>query len=324
MRISHQRLEEALYNMGLVYRNDLVDVNEAIACFEEVIERYPEGDYGLMAAYNLYEIHGQEGRTSRSTEYKNYIIQNYPDSPRAKILSDPEYVNQLLEEQNRVNRFYEEVYDAFQRENFSKVVQDSEYALKEFKGDKLIPRFKLLRALSLGRQGGDDVMSEELGKLIEEYPEHEITSFARDVIASLYQATPELEIEDTREEAEEIYAFNSDTTHVFGILCNSTELANQLNFNLINFHLDNFPRQNLGIEQTEIGDNNFFIIRSFASLENIRRYYSVFNSNEDVIYNDVDRNRVVPFMISIENLETLEGDLDFKKYRLYFEKYYLE
>ncbi len=324
MELSHQHLEEALYNMGVVYRNDLNDIKEAIVSFDEVLERYPGGTFGLMAAYNLHEIYKEVGNPNKSESYKHYILQNYPNSPRAKIMANPSYVNELIEEQNKINRFYEEVYQAFEIRNFQKVIRDTDYALKEYEGHELIPKFRLLRAISLGRVNGDAVMTSELESVIQDFPDSEVSTFAREVIASLYQAVPELEVEDTRQEAEEIYAYDEEDIYYVGILSNSVEMSNQLNFNLINFHLDNFPRQNFGIEQKEIGDNNFFLIREFEGLESAQRYFSVFRENRDMVFRDVDRSKAIPFMISKTNLQTLEEDLEFEKYRLYFEKYYPE
>lgn len=324
LELSHQRLEEALYNMGTVYRNDLQDIREAVNSFNELLERYPGGEFGLMAAYNLYEIYKERGSQIESSRFKNYILQNYPDSPRAKIMANPAYVNELIEEQNRINRFYEEVYQAFSMRNFQKVIRDADYALKEYEGHELTPKFRLLRAISMGRVNGDTVMTAELESVIEDFPEDEVSAFAKDVIASLYQAVPELEVEDTRKEAEEIYAYDENDVYFVGIRSNSVEMSNQLNFNLINFHLDYFPRQSFGIEQVEIGDNNFFLIREFDGLETVERYFKVFRENMDIVFRDVDRTMAIPFMISKTNLGTLEEDLDFEKYRLYYEKYYPE
>ena len=47
MEQSHLRLEDALFNMGTIYKEKLLDYDEAIQVFEELLERYPypEGRY---------------------------------------------------------------------------------------------------------------------------------------------------------------------------------------------------------------------------------------------------------------------------------------
>ncbi|MGC9341382.1 MAG: tetratricopeptide repeat protein, partial [Bacteroidales bacterium] len=260
---SNEKLKVALYNMGLVYRNELRDIDEAVNSFKEVTERFPNDEYALLSAYNLYEIYNLSGNNSQRDFYKNWIIRNFPDSPRAKILADPDYVNQLLQEQNRVNRFYEETYNKFNSGDNLGVIRNVEYAMGEFNGHKIIPKFELLGAIAQGRAGGDTIMTRELEKIVEKYPGTEESQFARGIMDALYRESPELEVADTREKAAEIY--NVDTTGVFffGIAAKSAVDINQLKFNLINFNLDNFERLNISIQEEKIGDMNYVFVKLF-------------------------------------------------------------
>ena len=51
---SLRRVELALFNMGIIYKNDLKDLDKASAAFKELTKRYPQSDYLLMSYYNLY------------------------------------------------------------------------------------------------------------------------------------------------------------------------------------------------------------------------------------------------------------------------------
>jgi len=53
LAVSDSSLENALYNVGLVYRNELKDTTEAIRSFEEQVKRYPDAPNSLMGYYNL-------------------------------------------------------------------------------------------------------------------------------------------------------------------------------------------------------------------------------------------------------------------------------
>jgi tetratricopeptide (TPR) repeat protein len=319
---SNEKLKVALYNMGLVYRNELRDTDEAITSFTEVTERFPEDEYALLSAYNLYEIYDLQGDNSRSDFYKNWIINNFPDSPRAKILADPDYVDQLLEEQSRVSRFYEETYNKFNARDNQAVIRNVEFALTEFKGDKIIPKFDLLGAISLGRIGGDSIMSRELERIIEKYPGSEESQYAKGIMDVLYRESPELEVADTREKAEEIYLDDKSGMFFFGIAARSQVDINQLKFNLINFNLDNFERLNLSIEEEKIGNMNYVFVKLFEDYSMAQRYYSTYINSQDEVYRDINPENVDPVLISRYNYAKLKEDQDFRKYYLFFEKFY--
>ncbi len=195
---SNERLENALFNMGLVYRNDLKDENEAVKTFEEQVRRYPDGPNSLMGYFNLYEMYDLNGSASKADYYKNLIIRKYPDNPRAKILANPEYVKELESHQNEVQNFYEKTYQEFQNDQYGDVVRDADYAIKIYVGDRTIPRFRLLRALAEGGLKGKEVLKDELQKIITDYPKHEVSVYAKNLIGEIYAMAPELQKADTQ------------------------------------------------------------------------------------------------------------------------------
>ncbi|MFW5820699.1 MAG: tetratricopeptide repeat protein, partial [Bacteroidota bacterium] len=322
MQVSSEKLEVALYNMGLVYRNELKDIEKAIEAFKEVIERFPEEENALLAAYNLYEIYDLRNNNEQRDYYKNWIIRNFPDSPRARILANPEYVKSLLEEQNKVNLFYEETYERFNKQDDRAVIGNVETARKEFAGHKLISKFDLLGAISKGRIEGKEVMSSELEKIINKYPGSEESEYATSLMEHLYKESPELEIADTQEKAEEIYSPDSTAIFFFGIAADNVVDINQLKFNLINFNLDNFDKLNLNIDEEKINNKQFIFVKAFENLEMAERYFVTYENSPDLVFRDVDPDKVSVFFISRFNYARLKEDKEFRKYKLFFDKIY--
>ena len=302
---SNERLENALFNMGLVYRNDLKDENEAVKTFEEQVRRYPDGPNSLMGYFNLYEMYDLNGNTSKADYYKNLIIRKYPDNPRAKILANPEYVKELESHQNEVQNFYEKTYQEFQNDQYSDVVRDADYAIKIYAGDRTIPRFRLLRALAEGGLKGKEVLKDELQKIITDYPKHEVSDYAKNLIGEIYAMAPELQKADTREMAEQIYTFNPKGSFIIGIAVEKPADVNQMNFNIINFNLDNYSKLNLGIQNETVGTKNILFLRSFTDLASAKRYLQSLNDDAD-IFKSLNKSDFRPFIISQTNYITSE------------------
>ncbi len=320
---SHIRLEKALYEMGLVYQKELYDTEEAIFAFKEGLKRYPHGDFAVLSAYSLYEYYNINGPAERANFYKKYIIDNFPENPRAKILSNPEYVKQLLEEQNEVNVYYERCYNLFYAGSYSNVISSVNIALTEFSGDKNIPRFMLLKALSIGRMEGNDRLTNELQNIIELYPNNEVSTYAGNLIDHVYNLSPDVAIADVEEKAAEIYVYNEqDVAYFFGLVTPDVNSMNQLNFNLINFNLDYYNQQNFGIIKEEIEGKTVLFIKDFTDFETASRYFDSFMDHESEVFKDVNREDVQVFYISKENYLTLIDDTDIRKYYLYFKKFF--
>lgn len=320
---SNIRLEKALYEMGQVYLNELKDYKEAVYSFEEGLKRYPKGEYAVLSAYSLYEYYLSNKQNEKASFYKNYIINNFPDNPRAKILSNPEYVKQLLEEENRVNVFYESCYKLFNESNFSGVIASVNNALVEFKGDKNIPKFKLLKALSIGRLEGNNRLTDELEIIIEDYPDDEVASYAKNLMEYVYNQSPDVAIADVEEKAAEIYVYSqNEESYFFAVVAPNLIAFNQLNFNLINFNLDYYNTLNFGISQEEIGDKKVIIIKDFKDYKSVSDYFNSYINHEDEVFKDVNKSDVKAFFISGKNYTTLKADTDIQKYYLYFKKFY--
>jgi tetratricopeptide (TPR) repeat protein len=318
---SDEKLAEALFNLGVIYRNEFNDIAKSIESFEELIQRYPVNQFELTSYYNLYELYAQINQPDKSEMYKNLLVGKFPDSPTARILTDPNYLKQLEESRNKEYSFYDETYEALNRSEFNRVITNANLALNTFKNKELYPRFRLLSALANGGLSGKEVLKTEMEKLAEDYPDHEVGKYANEMVNFIYQEAPEIKIADTFSEAVEIYSFNPDTVHYLAVLTDKSTNNNQLNFNIINFNLDNYSNLNLAIQRETINENTLFIISSFDNIDLATRYMSSFMTNPDA-FRDIDLSLVKVFLISGDNFNTLLSDKDAGKYLLFYEKYY--
>lgn len=319
---SNEKLANALFNMGVVYRNELHDTKKSISCFEELITRYPDHKHVFMSYYNLYEIYTELKDTEKSEYYKNLIIRKFPDNPRAKILANPEYVQELEKEINRINSFYEETYLKYKASDFVSTINNADYAISQYKGDPTIPKFKLLRALSIGQTQGQEKLKTELDTLIKTYPKHEVSVYAKEIIDYIYTKSPEILNADIAAEAEEIYSFDALEVHYLIVSAGKKVDINQLNFNLINYNLDNYDNLNLGILKSESSNVNLLVVQSFGNLEKARRYYESLNTDKDRIIGINKTEDVNIFLISAGNYDKLLKDNSLNKYLLFHAKHY--
>jgi tetratricopeptide (TPR) repeat protein len=319
---SNERLVNALFNMGEVYRYEFLDMNKAISCFEELCLKYPDHKLAFASYYNLYEIFESLNNAEKTAYYKDIIIRKFPDNPRAKILANPEYVKELENEMNKVTSYYEETYNKYKSGDYNTTVRNAEYAFLQYKGDAILPRFMLLKALSMGQMQGREKLKTELDTLIKTYPKHEVSAYAKELIEYIYAMSPDIKTADVTAQAEEIYAF--DSAQVYYMIVSAIKQAdiNQLNFNVVNFNLDNYDNLNLGILIVQTKDKNLLVVQSFNGLEKARRYLSSIESKNAEIIGINKPEDINMFVISVDNYDKMIKDDNVDKYLLFYKKHY--
>ena len=75
--------------MGLIYKEQFKNKPKSISNLERLLVSSPDKELILPANYHLFELHSSSNN-SKAITYKNYILENYPESPFAKIILNPE------------------------------------------------------------------------------------------------------------------------------------------------------------------------------------------------------------------------------------------
>jgi tetratricopeptide (TPR) repeat protein len=322
MDISHERIKEALFNAGTIYKNDLKDIPRAIETYTDLLDRYPGNNYTLSTYYNLYSIYNQGNDMQLANVYKQSIIREFPESQPAQILTNPNYAAELLAKENEVNDTYERTYQLFQQEHYEQVIRDVDTALVHFADDPLLPKFELLKVLAIGKTEDLIVFSLALDSLASTTPDPQVADMAKMILAYIMESDQEVKTETQKIEAEEIY--RRDTTGVFfyGLFVNNKVDLNQLKFEFINLNLDHFPNNTFNVvdETLEAGEIALYV-KEFPNMGNARNYFELARMNE-AIRKTLEGVNYRPFIISEGNAEILLSDRVPDKYWLFFRKHY--
>ena len=322
MQASHKRTEDALYNMGVIYKNELKDNSKAKESFHELLKRYPLSGHRLAVYYYLYSLAKEEGDPSLMSSYQQKITAEFPESVYAKMLTNPDYVKEIEAEEKRIIRHYEETYDLFQLGNYPEVITRSAYALANYPADPLIPQYEYLRVLSLGKTADAKTFRESLNEIIAKYPATEVSEASQNIITYMNKEHPELLEEEEKAKAEELYQVDDSSEHRVAFVVNKKSNNNQLIFNLINFNLDNFDNENLTVETVEINtQQSLLLIKSFRGRTEASQYIERVRADEKVL-RDYDNPSVEIVSISAGNLRILLEDKSPARYLKFYTEHY--
>jgi len=320
--ISSKRIEEALFNAGTLYLEKLNEPLLAAGSFRELIRRFHGSSYEPQALYNLYSVFSGLGKTTDAMAYRNLLTAKYPDNYYARVLTDPEYLEQLREEQQKPLRRYQEVYNDYLQERFPEVIALATQALREEKDTSLTSRYLYLKALAFARINQRDSLRSTLNTILAAFPASEPASNARIMLEFMDNKYPEIKAKAEEKTAAEIYAYNPGEKHYAAIVIPSTANMNQLIFNLINFNLDQFPKLTLNVQGETLGKNQQIVIVKIFSNSSDALAYHGYLLKDPGLFRDVNAESSYLFVISEPNLATLKKDTNIERYLRFYTNHY--
>ncbi len=184
---SSQLWAEALFNMGMIYKDKLEDLPLSIATFREYMKRF--GEYELVpdALYQSYLMLTRLFQATEAESVREKLITDYPDNRYAQLLANPNYIEtkqQMFAEQDSIYRI---AYEAFNKNDFEKVFGQVQYMEEKFPMSTLMPKFLFLKALSIGKTQQPDQFEKALTELLDAYPTSDVSSISKDMLALIKQ-----------------------------------------------------------------------------------------------------------------------------------------
>ena len=325
---SNAKIEPALFNLGFIYKDKLLNYPNATESFESLITRFPETENRLQSLYQLYRLYVLMEDPVQAEHYKNLLLQEFPESDYAKILVDPDYYRELQAQRNYASILYNETYEHFESGHYYTVYSNSTRALKEFKEPiELLAKFEYLRALSLGKIEVVDSLKAALDSLVIKYPNSEVTPLAQNILDYLKDPA---EIEQGISSPEELfdlslYNFNPKSKQIFALVVTGEKVnINALKVRISDFNIKYYNIENLSITNILLDKTTHFVmVGNFKTIESSMKYYNSIMQNE-YIFSNLEEDKVDGFVIAQENYPVLYKDKDLEKYLAFFKLNYLE
>ncbi len=161
---------EALYQLGLIYKEKFKNNKLALERFERLKEIEQNKSLKLPLYYHLSELYSQEGNQEKANQTKDYIIKNYPKSEYANLLQNTGNKQKTETTSNEIEKKYEEIYHLYENGNYLEVVDQINAISTDVKESDLAPKFGLLKALAIGKQSSKDEFIKALDFVVVNYP----------------------------------------------------------------------------------------------------------------------------------------------------------
>ena len=167
--VSQKKKEDALYNLGKIYRFDLKEPARAVVTFNRVLTEYPGTQYREEIYYLMYLTLAEED--NNRLVWKDKLTSEFPNSTYARLVTKSEGSG-AVGDKNRDNpvKAYESAYQLYADGNFAKALEEIESDLPAYKGSMLEDKFALLRVFLVGKIRGREAYLQAINEFVRLYP----------------------------------------------------------------------------------------------------------------------------------------------------------
>tara|TARA_B100000787_G_scaffold158701_1_gene136295 strand:- start:1545 stop:3770 length:2226 start_codon:yes stop_codon:yes gene_type:complete len=144
-------INQALYELGLIYKEQFKNQNLAKIRLERLATLQPKKELILPINWHLYQIYNNLGDKENAEKYKNVILTKYADTKFAQVILNP---NTNIEEEvaiSEVEKVYKKMYYLYKADKFEEVISEINEFLVTIPSSSLAPKFELLKAYAIGK-----------------------------------------------------------------------------------------------------------------------------------------------------------------------------
>ena len=142
---------KALYELGLIYKEQFKNLDLAKQRLERVASLQPKKKLILPINWHLYQINNSLGNTNKANIYKEVILTSFPETKFAQVILNPDIKFSEQTEVNEVENTYKETYYLYKDGKFEDVIAKIDAFTPSIPNAILLPKFELLKALAIGK-----------------------------------------------------------------------------------------------------------------------------------------------------------------------------
>ncbi|MCS7003763.1 MAG: tetratricopeptide repeat protein [Cytophagales bacterium] len=185
LETSKKRLEEALFPLGKIYCYKLKEIPASLATFQRLFDEFPNSEKTPEALYIMYLI-CYDFPSCNAETYKNLLLKHYPESFYAKVIINPNYIEEKNAENKFVEAQYKKAFEHYKEGNYVVANGILQQLQKDYPKNNIWDKIVVLQALTQVRIDGDLInYFLTLDDFLEKNPSSEIKPFVEKLIKSI-------------------------------------------------------------------------------------------------------------------------------------------
>lgn len=315
---SMDRLLNALYNAGIIYKEQLNEKQLAEKQFQHILDKQTENPIDLSAAYQLFKLNDSIN-TQKASQYKSYILTNYPNSDYANFMRDPDFFLKRKEQEKLAEQEYVVVLERYNRGLYYPVIARADLVIENEKENKFRAKYMLLKALSIGQTTSDkQQLVPVLNQVIAEYPKTDEQKKAQELLDIIKNGVSKNDpVDFTRKSP---FEFKEDAEQWIIVFLDKEDNSNTEKIKVAEFNREFFSRDKLRVSSKIYGDDqSIILVQAFPDDLKAIEYIRVFKATRKHLM-DLQKAKIV--IITQENMKILFEKRNLPEYELFYDEFY--
>jgi hypothetical protein len=314
MEVSNERLLAALYNSGIIYKDQLNETEFGAKQFQRVIDHDIENKHNVLSAFQLYKIN--EGNMGKSAVYKDYILTNYPNSDYANYLRDPDYFIKKKELDALALEDYLKSVERYESGLYYPVILKADNVINGEPDNKYRGQYLILKAMAMGRVNPDKTtLLPTLEQAVQEFPETVIAEKAQELIGFIKNGIPLFQDFDVVETSD-LYSYSPKDKLFVLVFLEESDDSRVAQTKIADFNREFFSRDRLKTgAQLLDAKTSMVVVREFNDANAAREYLKSFERTKKHV-SDYKSRKIL--FISSENFKVFMKEKDIAVYEKFF------
>jgi tetratricopeptide (TPR) repeat protein len=323
---SDKRIQLALYNLGRIYNLKLNEPEDAIKTFEDLLKRYPHYENAAEILYFLHLLNKDQKHVERAEYYKKKLIDEYPKSIYAKMLLNPNYLQESKEENKMVAGLYRQAFELYDRNDY--IAADSLLAniIKVHPDNDNMDRIELLRIIITGRTKNALVYETQLQAFIDDKNNENsaLLPKAKELLASSNQYLQDLSKRGNSIKTTDVrYSTNTSKPHYFVCVFENRKAKKEVvQKQFVAYNKKYNADQELNVEIMKVSDTTFaIVVKTFEAMYPSKQYRDHI-INPGVTFKPFESAIYKSFFITDDNYKLFYKDKSVNTYLEFFTNNY--
>jgi tetratricopeptide (TPR) repeat protein len=339
LKTSNDKIADALFQAGLVYREKMENDVLALKAFCELESRFPQNKNLENAWYIMYLMLKQQKQDAWADSVRIKQITLFPEGALANRLSNPLYMEKLKEMYQVQDTLYAQAYQNYLQHETDSLFSKGNYVAENYPISNLRPKFAFLQAMESARIGHPEEFHRLLMYIVETYPNSDLVPTIKEMLvfwdagqrpvpsAGYTNLLSVKDVQDTDNPAlsdsSRQFQFHPAEAHILLLAYpNETTNINRLQFDVALYNFTNFLIRDYELSFAKVGKMDVLLIRGFENAEDVVRYRS------SITFQSQKPEEKYPglafIIVSESNLKLLEDGVSTEEYQRFFSKNYAD
>jgi outer membrane protein assembly factor BamD (BamD/ComL family) len=183
LKLSNDSIQQALFELGKIYGDELEDCSAMINTYEQLRNKFPEFSRMDEVLFHLYYCYNKNGDAVKASQIKSLMTSKYPNSNFTKTTTSG------ISAATEATKTYEKIYDLFVEGKFDEALAQKKAADSLYGQNYWTPQLLYIESVYYIKQRNDTSAISSLRTIITKYPNSPLAAKATTMIDVLGRRT---------------------------------------------------------------------------------------------------------------------------------------